>query len=62
MQRASPIWIAEAAARAEQRTRGDMPNHPTPIRQLQSLIEAIMDPRVKRDELRRIAKSMSEGA
>ena len=63
MQRATPIWIAEAVARAEQRIRGELPSHDTPIRQLQSLIEAIMDPRVKRDELRKLAKSLAgEGA
>ena len=62
MQRApTPTWIAEAAARAEQRTRGDFQNHPTPIQQVQSLIAAIMDPKVNRDALRRLAKSMSEG-
>ena len=62
MQRASPTWIAEAAARAEQRLRGDPPGYATPIKQLRSLIDAIMDTRVKRDELRKIAKSMGEGA
>lgn len=62
MQRATPEWVAEAAARAEQRLGGNVGTHHTPVKaleQVQTLIDAIMDPRVKRDELRRIAKSMS---
>lgn len=65
MQRAAPEWVAEAAARAEQRLRENFATHRTPIKaldQVNTLIAAIMNPRIKRDELRRLAQSMSEGA
>lgn len=56
-------WVAEAAARAEERLGGE-PTHPTPLKafdQVQKLIGAILDPRIKRIELREIAKAISEG-
>ena len=55
-----PTWVAEAAARAEERSRG-VPAHPTPLKQLHFLIAAIMNPRVNREELRAIAKAMTGG-
>lgn len=65
MQRATPEWVAEAAARAEGRLRENFATHRTPIKaldQVNTLIAAIMNPRIKRDELRRLAQSMSEDA
>jgi hypothetical protein len=62
MQRApTPAWIAEAAARAEQRTRGGFHGHPTPLQQVNTLIAAIMDRKVTREALQRLAKEMSGG-
>ena len=61
MQRATPAWIAEAADRAEQRTRGGFQGYPTPARQVHTLITAILDPKMTREALRRLAKQMSEG-
>lgn len=61
MQR-TPEWVAEAAARAEDRLRENFATHRTPIKaldQVNTLIAAIMDPRVKRADLRQLAKSMS---
>jgi hypothetical protein len=61
MQRATPSWIVEAADRAERRLGGEMPVQATPLKQLQILIAAIRDPRVKRDDLRKLAMSLSGG-
>lgn len=60
MQRANHAWVAEAADRAEKRLHGvAIRKHATPLEELQSLIGAIMDPRVSRAELRRLVKSIS---
>ena len=61
MQRATPTWIAEAADRAEQRTRGGFQGHPTPTKQVTTLIAAILDRKISREALQRLAKQMSEG-
>jgi hypothetical protein len=63
MQRATPSWISEAADRAERRIGGEMPGHATPLKQLQTLIDAIRNPRMKRDDLVKLARSLAgEGA
>jgi hypothetical protein len=62
-------WVAQAAARAEALSRkkwgGDIQTAGTPLSrahsQLQRLIGAIMDDRITRRELRRIAQSVAEG-
>lgn len=53
-------WVSEAAARAEERSRG-FAAHPTPVSQLRDLISAILDKGTTRAELCAIAKKMSGG-
>ena len=57
-------WVAAAAERAEQRLRGETPRplcqtaarSTAPATQLQTLIDAIMNPQVTRKQLREIAE------
>jgi hypothetical protein len=63
MQRATS-WVIEAAERAERRLRESGQSPPcqaSPAQQLDSLVAAILDRRVSREGLRRIAKAMSGG-
>jgi hypothetical protein len=55
-------WVAAAAERAEQRLRGEMPSpfrqstdRAVPATQLQTLIAAMMNPKVSRAKLRELA-------
>jgi len=63
MQRATS-WVTEAAERAERRLRESdqaSTKQASPAQQLDSLVAAILDRRVSRAGLCRIAKAMSGG-
>ena len=54
-------WVAAAAERAEQRLRGEAPTFTTARDQLQTLVAAILDTKVSRTELRRLADNLRRG-